>query len=71
MPDQPFLQTLSESHRYRTLLLDIRGKVLRVRAISAGDDEEASCITRNMLDGRAIELWDKLRFIKRFGPVQA
>lgn len=67
MPDHPFLQALPEAHRYRALLLDIGGKIIRVRAISAGDDEEASGIARGMLDGRAVELWDRLRFIERFG----
>lgn len=71
MPDHPFLVTLPESHRYRALLLDTGGNIIRIRAISASDDEEASGIARDMLNGRAVELWDRLRFIERLGPIQA
>ena len=70
MPDFPFLDALPEEHRYRALLLDLRGKIIRVRSFSASDDEQASGIARDMLDGRAIELWDRIRFIQRFGPAQ-
>jgi hypothetical protein len=36
--------------------------------MAGSDDEEALGIARNMLDGRAIELWDGDRFIERLGP---
>jgi hypothetical protein len=52
------------------LLLGLGGKIICVRAIAAGDDAEASGIVRDMLDGRAVELWDGGRFIEQFGPIQ-
>ena len=57
-----------EAHRYRAVLLDIYGKILRIRTMAGSDDAEALDIARNMLDGRAIELWDGDRFIERLGP---
>ena len=71
MPDPPFSPLLPGLHRYRALLLNTDGKILRVRSITAEDDDKASDIARGMLDGRAVELWDRNRFIKRFGPTQA
>ncbi len=70
MPTHPFLHALPPSHRYRALLLGLGGKIICVRAIAAGDDAEASGIVRDMLDGRAVELWDGGRFIEQFGPIQ-
>ena len=70
MPDHPPLHVLPETHCYRALLLDLRGTVLRVRDIFACDDVEAYGIARSMMDGRVIELWDRRRFIGRFGPAQ-
>ena len=70
MPDYPFLAALPATHHYRALLLDIRGKILRVKIIAGCDDEEASGMARDMLDGRTVELWDGNRFIERFGPAQ-
>ncbi|KQP58553.1 hypothetical protein ASG40_08460 [Methylobacterium sp. Leaf399] len=70
MPDHPFPRALPEAHRYRALLLDMGGHVIRVRMFAAGDDEEAFGITRTMLDGRVLELWDGPRFVRRFGSVE-
>lgn len=67
MPDHPFLMTLPEAHRYRALLLDSGGRVLRGRTIIAGDDSDASDLAHIMLDGRPMELRDRDRFIERFG----
>ena len=69
VPDYPFLITLPETHRYRALLLDSGGRILRVRTIIAGDDKEASVIAHDMLDGRQMELWDRDRFVERFGSI--
>lgn len=71
IPGHPIEEVFREAPRYRVLLLDIGGRVIRVRPILAGDDETASDLARTMLDGRAIELWDRTRFIERFGPAQA
>ncbi|MBX9934853.1 MAG: hypothetical protein K2Y56_25640 [Methylobacterium sp.] len=71
MPDFPFLSALPVNHHYRALLLDLGGKILRVRIIAGFDDEEASDMARDMLDGRAVELWDGNHLIERFGPAQA
>ena len=68
MPHQPLLHLFSEAHRYRALLLDSGGRVLRVRTIIADDDAEASDLAHIMLDGRPMELWDRDRFVKQFGP---
>jgi hypothetical protein len=68
MSQYPLIAGPPEAHRYRAVLLDIYGKILRIRTMAGSDDEEALGIARNMLDGRAIELWDGDRFIERLGP---
>lgn len=55
--------------RYRTFLLDINGQISRERAVEALNDKEAITVAVGMMDGRAIDLWDGLRFIEHFPKI--
>ncbi len=55
--------------RYRALLLGSSGEIIALTALTARDDDDAMQIAGSMVDGRAVELWDGLRFIERFDPV--
>jgi hypothetical protein len=55
--------------RYRVLILDREGQVLRMERMEAGRDSEAVERARRLVDGHAIELWDGVRFIEHFSPV--
>ena len=55
--------------RYRALILDQSGRVLAMTAISAANDDIAVEVAQSMVDGHAVELWDGVRFIEHFPPV--
>lgn len=52
--------------RYRVFLLGMDGQILREKTIRAANDDEAVSIAVGMMDGRPIDLWDGLRFIRHF-----
>ncbi|KQO69386.1 hypothetical protein ASF22_01895 [Methylobacterium sp. Leaf87] len=60
---------LRSAPRYRAFLLDMNGRILRERRIDALCDEDAISVAATMMDGRAIDLWDGLRFIEHFPPI--
>ncbi|MCJ2110017.1 hypothetical protein MKK64_02130 [Methylobacterium sp. E-025] len=55
--------------RYHVLILDRRGQVLRMERIESGGDDEVVERALRFVDGQAIELWDGVRFIEHFPPV--
>ena len=55
--------------RYRVLILDREGQVLRMERIEGDEDDEAVERARRLVDGHAVELWDGVRFIEHFPPV--
>ncbi|WP_164934901.1 hypothetical protein [Bradyrhizobium zhanjiangense] len=46
---------------YRVYSLDAEGHIFSVREITCADDEEAKRLTRAMLDGHDLEVWDRSR----------
>lgn len=54
---------------YRVFLLAKTGNVIGTIPISVEDDSEAVERAKAMVDGHAVELWDGLRFIEHFPPV--
>lgn len=57
------------SSNYRAMTLDACGRILSVERLSAPGDREAMDLARAMVDGHAVDLWDGLRFIECFEPV--
>lgn len=53
---------------YRAITLCPDGNVLATHPLSAGSDEEAAQLASALVEDRAIELWDGLRFIEHFEP---
>lgn len=58
-----------EPPRYNAIVLDRTGRMLAYVAVPAKTDEDATGQVVSMLDGHAIDLWDGLRFIAHFSPV--
>lgn len=54
---------------YRVFLLAKTGAVIGMVPIAVQDDSEAVERAVAMVDGHAVELWDGLRFIEHFPPV--
>ncbi|RYE97882.1 MAG: hypothetical protein EOO77_38250 [Oxalobacteraceae bacterium] len=54
---------------YRAVVLDAYGGEVLNTPISAAGDDEAKGKARALVDGHALDLWDGLRFIERFEPV--
>lgn len=73
MPDTPRYRTDALSERrlpaYRVLLFAKTGAVIGMVRISVQDDDEAIERAKAMVDGHTVELWDGLRFIELFRPV--
>lgn len=67
--DRQGMTVLSLDPSYRVFLLGLGGQILREKPIRAATDDEAIAIVVGMLDGRPIDLWDGLRFIRHF-PAQ-
>lgn len=59
------------SKPYRLILLDAAGRVLRTKLIPACAEADAVARTRDLMDGRPIELWDGDRLVLRLDPQQA
>ncbi|WP_419953366.1 hypothetical protein [Methylobacterium sp.] len=73
MPDAPRsrMDALSEPRppAYRAILLAKSGAVIGMVRLSVQDDDQALERARSMVDGHAVELWDGMRFIELFPPV--
>ncbi|MHC2019956.1 hypothetical protein [Methylobacterium sp. CM6247] len=54
---------------YRAIVIAPSGTVVNAMRLVAGSDEEARALAKAMVDGDAVELWDGLRFIEHFPPV--
>ncbi|MHC2019716.1 hypothetical protein [Methylobacterium sp. CM6247] len=54
---------------YRVILIAKSGTVVNAMRLQADDDAEACERAKAMVDGHAVELWDGLRFIEHFPPV--
>lgn len=58
--------TKPDGHRYRVHFLNPSGMVLRIKPIEASSDELAIERAKQLMDGRALDLWDGLRFVETF-----
>ncbi|MHC2020472.1 hypothetical protein [Methylobacterium sp. CM6247] len=54
---------------YRAIIIAKSGTVVNALRLQAEDDEQACEHAKAMVDGHAVELWDGLRFIEHFPPV--
>lgn len=54
---------------YRAIIIAKSGTVVNVLRLHAEDDKQACEHAKAMVDGDAVELWDGLRFIEHFPPV--
>lgn len=63
------LISLRPTPRYRALLLSRDGRIFQHRRIQASNDEEAMSLASGLMDGRAVDLWDGLRFIETLPPI--
>lgn len=53
---------------YRLMFVGASGEVVDVERLNAPNDEVALTIAEQSAENYTIELWDGLRFIKRFKP---
>jgi hypothetical protein len=53
---------------YRAVVVDPQGAVVRVETLSATRFGAAAALARNMADASIVELWQGLRFVRRFRP---
>lgn len=56
----------SDTGRYRINFLNPDGTIFRTKSVKASSDAEAIQYARQFMDGRALDLWDGLRFIEFF-----
>ena len=56
---------------YRIYTVGSDGHFMGGKNIECADDQEAIRIVQQAVDGRAIELWERARFITRLGPKSA
>ncbi len=56
----------SSEPAYRAFLLDANGRVLKAVIIDALSDEDAVELAYKLVDGHAIELWERERVIAKF-----
>ncbi len=56
---------------YRIYTVGTDGHFIDGKNIECADDQEAIEIAQQAADGRAIELWERGRFIARLGPTAA
>lgn len=73
MPDTPQCRTDVLSERqppaYRVVLLAKSGTVINAWRLIADGDEQAMECAKGLVDGHAVELWDGVRFIEHFPPI--
>ena len=55
-------------HSYRAYVLNADGHVIDRIDLSCRDDESAKARARELVDGRAVELWDGGRKVATFEP---
>ncbi|MHC2088893.1 hypothetical protein [Methylobacterium sp. CM6244] len=54
---------------YRAIMVAPSGTVVNAARLVAENDDEARERAKAMVDGDAVELWDGVRFIEHFPPV--
>ena len=54
---------------YQVRFVDQDGRVSFTVLLFAGDDGEAKHKAKEMVDGHGVDLWDGLRFIEHFPPI--
>jgi hypothetical protein len=54
---------------YRVYFLNDKGRIVRAIELASQTDEEAVEQTRQLVDGQAVELWERARLIGRFDPI--
>ena len=67
--DAPLNQDVLSTQRlpcYRVHFLNSDNTIFRAVPLEAFDDNEASKLARRLMNGRALDLWDGLRFIEFF-----
>jgi hypothetical protein len=55
---------------YRAYFLNAGGHIVRAVELACETDEDAAQEARRLLNGQAIELWERARMIARFDPAQ-
>jgi hypothetical protein len=58
----------AEKPTYRAFVMDRDSHIRAAKIIEAEDDETAIKAVRPMVDGHAIEIWERKRFIVRLEP---
>ena len=58
-----------QSTIYRAIMVAKSGTVVNARRLAADNEECAVQQAKAMVGGDTVELWDGLRFIERFSPV--
>jgi hypothetical protein len=53
---------------YYAYLIGVDGRISKRVTIVCDDDEEAKHLTKQMVDGHSIELWQEARMIATFEP---
>ena len=56
---------------YRIHTVGSDGHFFEAKHVECADNSEAIRIAQQAVDGRAIELWERARFITRLGPKSA
>jgi len=57
-------------HQYRAYILDRDGHITSVLDLFCQDDHDARAQASQLADGHEAELWQRDRFIDRFGSAQ-
>ena len=52
--------------RYRINFLNPNGTIFRTKVLEALNDDDATQAARRLMDGRALDLWEGVRFIEFF-----
>jgi hypothetical protein len=55
--------------RYRAVLIDVDGCTVATVRIKASNDDEAVVQAAVLVDGHGVDLWDGVRLIEHFPPV--
>ncbi len=56
----------SDAPRYRINFLNPDGTIFRTEVLEVPNDDDAIQAARRLMNGRALDLWDGLRFIEFF-----
>ena len=60
----------SDQTSYRVIFVDEDGKVSLTLLLFAAGDSEAKRKAKAMVDGHGVDLWEGLRFIEHFPPIE-